>query len=653
MTHVLVALLAIPFAEIDISATVEPLSRLLPQIGSKASLKLSADASVAEDVVGIASPKRPIRELMDGIAEAVNATWSERKDSWVLTRTKAQDLEDQSRDAMSRAKWLKDSLETISLKEPFEQQQATALAAYRYEFKSKVEMGSSDYSQLTLLNGRSPMGRFGRRLIEAIGLEAFSKIPSGKRTVLSSRPNAMQKPLGIKDLATLIESVQREQNLYADAVKAKGEPAGHTGTYVSGFDYVRDIPADWDRVLVVVDTNNPWQIFTTVRLLDKDGKVLVSAKPAVNRNAGMQPIEPMPNMPEIALSPLSKQYIESVPKQQPVPEEVTAYYADPATQEPLGLVHTESIAAWSAYAKKPVIVYLNDQLAKSWLTMPYKLDQYIRTLGVNMATDADSEKWVISRPLEPFASRLRRTNRRGLSEYIRSYKAKGFATLESLIRLSVATSEWRASTITWFLNLAGVDYRDPYQIGMLRLLALAEPAQRNALLEGATVSLSDLSPAQRTCAHDLIFNAESLNVTTAGQRSLRQSELTEAYPNGLPETTLLKTTLTNFEAVRFKATSLKTGSAREFMPCTNAEALASFFNQDPANAPKEFQFGRVRQIDVLLLLEDSHGMQSEYQEQAIPKVTPWVAFSALPEAFRREVQAAIERWKKPPPPTTP
>jgi len=52
--------------EIEVPSTVAPLSRLLPELGQRANMRLVAGASVREDVVGIASPKRPVRATFAG-----------------------------------------------------------------------------------------------------------------------------------------------------------------------------------------------------------------------------------------------------------------------------------------------------------------------------------------------------------------------------------------------------------------------------------------------------------------------------------------------------------------------------------------------------------------------------------------------------------
>ena len=651
MSWIAVALLLMPRAEVEVLSTVAPLGRLLPDLSQRAGIKLLASASVQGDVVAISSPKRPIRELMDGIARAANATWEERKEGWVLIRTKAQEDQDEAKELIIRAAWIKKAIEQTNTDEPFDATRAAALADYRYEFKSKKEHTPGDYAQLPVMNARSPLGRLSRRVVEAIGVETFARLPQGKRTVLSNRPTKMQRPLVVKDLKGLIEQFRTEQNAYASAAKAKGQPqGGENTTFVSGFDYVQEIPEEWDRVLVIVETFNVFQTFVHVKLADRQGNHLASVRCYMNReNFGSQP-QAEPNTPTIEFSSETIEILRARSAGGELTDTQRMPFRDPATRDPLDFVHREALQTWSTFNNKPVIALLADNQTLGFgIRQPYVLGSY--KLQVKYGSEVvENDSMIVITPKEPASARRSRANRAVLSAYISSYRQKGYATLDSQMKLSTASESMTASSVDSALRLA-LPGRQPAfsSLALLRLLVLAHPSMREGLLAGGTVTLAEMNPAQRAWATDLLFNADHLgNTMRVNSRSPNANnvagEITEAYPNGLPGTASIRTNASEVDAVRFKQQG-------QFV-LDGEETLASYLFQPEAEQPKEFQYGRLRSFEVHLDLNPESGTYGTYREEMVDPNSPWKAYQQLPQAFRDKVDARLkalrDRYKPPP-----
>lgn len=639
----------------SIEPTVAPLGRLLPELGKRFSLDLQAGANVRDDVVGIASPPISPEHLRRLLAQATNGTWEKTKTGWTLSQTRAQQLQDEATDIAVRAKWIRDALAVTKIDEPFDAARADALAAYRYEFKSKTEHAPSDYAQLDTMNARSPLGRLSRRLVEAIGVDRFASFRQGARIVLSTRPTPMQQPLGIRDLPKFVEQFRAEQNLYAEATKAKGQPqTGENTTFVSGFDYVAPIPGAWDKVLVVVETLNPFQTFAYVKLVDKDGKYVATARCYMNRRGSTDVPKGEANTPIIPLDAETIATLKAINKNSAeMTDAERKPFIDPAALDPLAFVHREALGAWSDFKKKPVIALLSDmQLAGYGIKDPFPLGRY-QAQSSGLTTVTETEDGIVIRPQEPGSAKACRASRRALSDYIGSFKKMGYATLDSQVKLARTMTSRYGSRIGSFLRFALPGRQpDTSDMGLLRLIALGPPSQQEAMLAGAGLGLLDMTPEQRSWAAEILFNADRMTRPMeagpgrTGSEQTTASEITEAFPNGLPASVTLTTVSTDEEHVRCKPMS---GYVTQTM---NSDTLAEWLLRPNESTPKEFQFGRVRSLHTVLKLSTQE-LTAEYREERIDLDSPFKPLGEMPESFRQRVEAQLKRlreiYKIPPP----
>lgn len=658
MTFVVLTFLALTQAEVDVPSTVDPLSRLLPTLGQRAGMKLFAGESVRDDVVGIASPKRPIKALMDGIAEAVNGTWEERKEGWVLLRTKAQEAQDEAKDTAVRAKWIREALARTILKEPFDSTRAKGLAAYRHEFKTADQSDEKEYSQLDSMNGRSPLGRFTRRLIEAIGIDTLAEIPTGKRIVFSTRPNRLQRRLEAKKLEVPIATFCAEQNLYAEAVSGTGEPTNEAVmTYISGFDFVQKVPAQWDRVLVVVETFNPFQTYLTVDLVDKDGNYDASIPCFLNRNdlTLQAPSDPNPRI--IEFSPETVDTIKALKARQDLNPKQREPFVEPLTREPLAFVNREALAAWSLDADRPVIFLFQDhQMAGYGIGNPYRLGQYLSGIKT-LSTINENEHRIVVSPTEPALARRTRADRRAISAFLASFYKKGYATLEALVSLSTGSSaNWEGNATASMLHYALARQRAIYDdLSLLKMAALASPPDQANLLHGAAVKYGDLNSAQKSWANELLFNADSYRYSQfraarmpskGGKRFYGSTayEVTEVCANGIPNDTLFSTQLQAEDALRFKI--------EDQIVFEGQDTTAAYMARRGQAGPTLFQTGNLKTLAASLDLPPVITLMASFREEDVDPKSPWKPYSELPESMRKSMDEIIRKYRekdKPPP----
>jgi hypothetical protein len=325
-------------------------------------------------------------------------------------------------------------------------------------------------------------------------------------------------------------------------------------------------------------------------------------------------------------------------------------FQDPATRDPLDLVHREGIGAWSLYKNKPVIALLGDTQTLGYgIREPYLLGSY--QVQVKYASEVvEDDSMIVITPKEPASAREHRANRSVISGYIASYLQKGYATLDSQMKLSTACESLSASSVNGVLRLALPGQQPAFSsLALLRLLVMAHPSQRDQLMAGSRVTLAELNPAQRAWASELLFNSDHLgNTMRVDSRSPSvnnvASEITEAYPNGLPGTVTIRTTAADADAVRFKQ------QGRYVVDV--GESLAYSLVQPEDQQPKEFQFGRLRSLEFHLDLTPESGTYSVYREERIDRNGPWKTYQQLPQPFRDmmepRLKALRERFKPPP-----
>lgn len=646
MTFTLLAIIALSQADVDVPSTVDPLSRLLPALGQRAGMKLFAGESVKDDVVGIASPKRPIKELMDGIAEAVNGTWEERKEGWVLLRTKTQVAQDAATDAAFRATWIMRALDNIDLRTPFDEPSAKALAAYRTQFKTGISFGRGELSQLSTMNARSPVGRFSRRFVEAIGVDRVAELADGNRKVLSTNPNKSQLPLKAEIIGDALQKFRLEQNIYASAIAdpVDSRTAGRMSFY-SGFDFVKPIPETWNRILVAVDSNDPFRITVTVNFVDSSGNYLASAPCTFLRTDLSRSAPPAPAQQIIEFSTQTSEVLAALRKPTRLSESQRKLFVNPVENEPLAFVHTDGLAKLSEVRKKPVFVLFDDRQNSPYaVSNPYRLGQYLTSLNM-WSTVTEDPKRILVQPSEPASAALHRINRAVIRDFVADINRQGVITLENYVNLSRANNGLFDFSVQSFLVLPlPPKFSGQPELHLLRLIALASPPERQRLLAGGDLRFGDMNPAQRAWATRVLYNVERFYPSVTAVNGVIPTvrpvdrEITEVCPNGLPDDVTFSVQYAGGDALRFK----HGGETHEE---TVDGTVAYVYGREPTG-PKEFQVGTIRRLSLRLQVNPMIYQWGGVTESRIDDSVPWKPYSELPSEIRTKLDELIRKRRE-------
>ena len=643
MLALLAAVSLLNVQETEIPAMVAPLERLIPEIGTRFNMKLIAGVSVKSDVVGIASPKRPAKVIMDGIAAAVNATWEERPEGWVLSRSRKQELEDEESDAKYREAWIRKSLESTPIDTPFDETRAKALAEYWFEFKSKKEHEPSDYAQLDTMNSRSPLGRFTRRLVEAFGVPQLARLPQRTVTVFSTHPTKMQRPIPIKNFDALIAKFTEEQNRYAAAIEAKGRPvAGHNGQFVSGFDTTHAIASDFDKARIRVDTSNSSQTFLTVEFCTAEGKPLASARAFFNRAFRNQSATQGPEA-TLELDAETIEVLKASERRRTPNTEREPGLRDVLKRDPLEYVHRPGLAAWSRLERKPIIALLADLNVVTNLPAPYRLSRY-RTLMDSSHETTPTDQALILRPVAAGEARWSRVDRRALQRAIDDRIAKGFLTIENVVELYTTRDPRTIGVSNTVISLSLPEIQSLRGELLLRMIAHGPPSQREAMLKGAKLAFADLNLNQRKLAEQLVFGKTAefnfdMSVRVDPKDPLPR-EPTEAFPNGVPDTFTISTMSALESGARIRG-------PQGIVSYTAADLV--FQNAAPN---LEYQSCQIRLLFAKISLTAFRGFDDNIREIRADPRAKWGPYDALPQSFRDEVQrqADLIKQRRVPPP---
>lgn len=631
--------------EADVPSIVGPLERVLPQIGARFNMRLVAGQSVKSDVIAIASPKRPAKVIMDGIAAALNASWKEREGAWVLSRSKWQEQEDEETDAKYREEWMRKSLSSTPIDTPFDETRAKALADYWFEFKSKKDLEPSDYAQLETMNSRSPLGRFTRRLVEAFGVAQLARVPQGSVTVYSTRPTKMQRPIPIKNFEELIAKFIDEQNRYAKAIEAKGTPQdGYVGQFESGFDTISPINPGYGKIRVAVDTRSPNLTYLLLALYSPEGKVSSSAKAYLNRGF-RQPAPAGGPSEEIQLDESSVAFLERIKRERDRHSDDASAIIDVLSRDPLENVHHEGVRTWSQSLETPIFAYLADDNVVTQATTPYRLSTYRQFMESSLSQLVTQGK-IILRPHAPYEARLRRVDRRALQKAIDARRAEGSLSIAAAVDFASSLDPASSSAGNRLVWLALPEYRNMSAGGLLSIIAHGPPSQRQELLAGDVIRLRDLNPIQRSLAERLLYSQSQdsfFGITTRiDAKDPLPTEPTEAFPDGIPDSFALRTESIVGDGARFKQANFR-------IPYSLGE-LAQLASH--GQMAMEFQPCRVRLLRLDVTITESRGYEAIIREARVNPKAEWGPYDSLPKALRDEIerQAEILKQRRVPPP---
>lgn len=587
-------------------------------------MTLVAGASVRHDVMAIASPKRPIRELMDGIAEAANAEWIENKGEWVLTRTKRHEDADQAQEYRFRLARISDYLRQIEPEKPFTKAQASALAERRENFYKDDQ----PFQARQDLHNRSPLARFGTRLANSIGADTLAKIPPWRTVVFSTKPTSRQKPLPTDALASAVAAFTQEQALYAKAIDQRSfKFYGDSST--NGFDYIAT-PGDLSGKILVIATARQFGLISfAILVANAQGEIVLRTQTDIRPRSStgvLEAVEKGNNQPIEHVG-----WLAQLRKPGPLAAELLGRLRMPQENEPHAIFCEAGVRTWSKVKNKPVIALVPDLFpplgpAEEGST-PMPLTSFEVAIRLRCGVEHKPDRIVI-RPNEPVLARTMRSDRAAMQAF---YKEGEYPRLQAIVEFMKSSSPAQTEFAQRYAAAYGLPNLPLFlHLPLLRLLALGPN-----LLPSGSLTFGQMSQVQKEFARYLVYETRDWYSRDLEAKGTLLSEPTEALPTDLPSDARL--------SVQSKVeTGAVYSSYRTWTPVRFEDVSELAYEPD---AKRTFRMGEFRHYMITFAvgrLPEKRVLISDVLSLSKDETT----FDRLPDGYRRALKERIDEARR-------
>ncbi len=545
--------------------------QLLETLSQQTGVRLTAAPPIRDEFVLVAVEGMPLKELMEHLAYVTDGEWVEQEDgSHRLTRTprvaQRRRAED---DAQILQRWrevffserfkaLAEPLTAEQLRDQFSQVKETLRKALDKHDPNQTELDSETRKALDKAFSAMDIDyRLVVRLLQRMDLKRLLAIPVGEKRVFSNVPGRYLTPFGFS-VQPLLEQYLRERELLR-TVWRSGEGfdeelwsdlESRYKVFSFGYHRVRSAAggnSTYTQVYLAIERVSPF--FLRFRLSVTDAsqqesqykRFLEEILSSVEEFENTSP----PVVAKIEWSETTRQFLETVREFFRTTEaSALPPLLDPARTEPLSLIPSDVMLTYAKHKKKNLVALVDDSLCsftELYLDAHATPDVYMRFLMV-MHEERESEKVVSLRPKWSSYSWFPRVDRGALSQLMHQILKDKHPRLSHFLEYARIThkrqSELARVYVELFLqDLLIISSRLP------EFLITLTPQQRESLLGGNSLMLSQLSPAQKeTLFKDLYHRYDSLAEVEveSGQDAPRRGaprylQLYALFPNGIPD----------------------------------------------------------------------------------------------------------------------
>jgi len=590
-------------------STALPVKRLLQDLSSKAGVVLRSSSQTEDEVLLLDVRDVTLLDLMNRIADVAGSEWSQDADGYRLVRSAA--LAQKQLDIVNaeRAKRLEKAIaQLVAEADKVPVYDQNAARAYLQQARTAMQSAMSQASggqfnvsrtarQFTNLSAGTPGGRAIARLLTLFSPQALAALPPGSRTVYSTKPTPMQRPLPTGSTPILSKFIE-EQRTANQVVQEAGNQEPFS-MLVLGQGSGKGDPVK--TLLIVTRFGNTDGLMLQLTSGDANGDSIATGFTSLMPQLEQVEATYTLNSTETgALSELSKQFgqlckngsgatvvlgtaivgggdnsftIEMSP--QPKLPEVTATWRDrilnPEKYEPLETVPQDVLRALQSASGKNLVASIPDDclipIAQAFSEGSFQVKEAVRKLQVDWEMSIREEgAWLLIKPRNPIAARDERIERSGLGSMLRTLASTHRLTLDQLA--GYVLSQPRHAPGTGFENLYARLINQPYadaELGpnlsrreMLRFYALAGASQRQMLAAGRPLPTTSFTNEQTALLRDMVFHSPAgpnirvpraqgaqtnvrmtMQVMARGAMAMGtggnlREERTEALPNGIP-----------------------------------------------------------------------------------------------------------------------
>lgn len=697
------------------SAPAMPAGKLIPLLAAETGLKLECGVDTASDVLLLIAKDRPIKEILQKLADADSAEWLQDGERMRFGRSAMLTARLEREETAAIEEGIRKKLAPIyeTLTALLTPARALDAARQRNALRQESERsGGSDDPQkereqerrLQRLDGVQPEFRLIGRCLQEVGVGRIAAMRTGERTVYSTRPTAMQKPLGrtITNAVTkffaedivwraAIKRLNAEERAASPPIPGEGEPAqddedydsspkygdttlDRSGAYGSSAETAVGRPVS---VRMIFSGQSYGTYSISLAVLDERGRTVLDISSSdflgnPDSQPDQAPADHWKGSPNVDFSPatrlFAKEYAHIISLDQsrsgPGAQKKAPPQVDPAlkrillrpeTEEPLDLGPADAFRSVAKTKELSLAACLSDSLIAGE-TMdderkPLKTDQFLSS--IRDETDISTNGgWIVARPRHPLQCAKCRIDRAAIGDYLRSLNAQGRSSIDMEATLQSQIAEDADDTIVrtpaWILQGRLVTLRgsDP----LLRLYGSLSAVQRDRLLAGGQVNYGLLNIRQRKLANRVVFGPDGASERggsgpPAGPDD-PEIEPTEVAPHGLYTQCGVRAKMTRIRRI-YLVDPNKPERQQRFQVLAVDEDPGSGFSRRMYlsktldPASLKYELRYVNRLRVEADISPWHWIASTYHDDPVPDETGPVPLSQLPEELRRIVEEAF------------
>ncbi len=565
---ILLALIALgQTSPVTYRAAAQPLDRLLMELSSKTGVQMRASGRIAEDVVLVSVKEVPLAELRDKIAAATTGSWRQDGDRLILERNEAKARQEAQtelgRVAERYAKAITEYTKPMSDASALTADEAERRLKKLAELNDRIKQGVAAGNPVGVEPGGTPGERLIVRTLRAVNPADLASLPSDSRTVFSTAPNRMQRPLS--NAAT--KALQTFASEYAvwQSIAERYRPQDDENLYVDFgyFGALKSRPAK--LLLIATKWGDGLAVSLELKVVDERGKIISTAAAGLDATGNDVQKEDQAETQVVAKPiTLSKESLEIATIRTGVVRQPGTQMTDalrsklmnPEASDPLAFAPSEAILGLAESEAKNVVACIPDRAFDVVLSATSVTPKLIRNLLTATDTlDIQSDgTWMICTPTWPQLSRDTRVSRSGLGQLVRELDRPGSGSLEPLAKFaSQTTGSSPANLVVAYIGLlhpAVASSLDTSSWELMRFYAGLSPTQKaggerlivpyNALDLKAKSALTRLIFFSSNSMPMGAFQTAAMSEEAGGQVETDpfesiSSEPTEAMPNGLPD----------------------------------------------------------------------------------------------------------------------
>lgn len=571
---------------VSLSVYARPTHEVLAEVSKQTGLKVEASHGIRDVPLFIEVKDMPAKAFLERLVKITDAEWQRHDDRLVLTREAnrlraALAVETQDR-APRVAEAIRKYLEQNRGQEEWtdakiEEQVKRDLQTREQMRRQLGERGG--FVQTISTSAQTPASSVLFEALRRIPVEALAGIQPGKRLVLSSSPNSLQKPLGY-NAAPSIERFMTVQRRVAAALEAAGGSDRRISTDLSS----GEIKPVVELIISIQRMTEGEALNFTAYLVAADGSVVAQPRAFISPAPVGAGTAPSGTDHAITLPPESAALLQILkgaspqgsrvagtfsialagtdgnsimmgggPGRLPVPEGLAEKMREPTKYDPLSFVAGDLLRGLAQKTGKSVMATLPDSflghLSAVGNTSEVNLKALWTHAPLGLQITSNEHGWLIQPRLFAEADR-QRVNRAELERLVQSNNR-----LDDIVRYAPVMSIFGQSSLDtqWTRAMAHTAYRqlsDSIKRPYLRLYGLLPANSRRPARGGGTeMFVNQLAPAARVVAEEILLRsggimimgegamAISMDMSTGPQRPATPQimiyEATEVFPNGI------------------------------------------------------------------------------------------------------------------------